>query len=128
MAGRNDNQRIGYRRLVSPSLTPSLICCIFYSTNLMKAKLNNLIHDLIIGRDAPAGPFKNKQITDFFVRARKLMSTVPEAMFIIKEFNKDDVIIRYLYFFSTTLGLSILVTVHSQGDDHRFKTLSCNLI
>lgn len=86
----------------------------------MKSKIKNLIHDLIIGRDAPAGTFKNKQINDFFVRARELMYREPHVCFAINEFESDGKTVRDVFFRSTTLGTIIHITVHSKGDDHEF--------
>lgn len=94
----------------------------------MKAKLKNLIRDLIIGRDAPAGPFKNKQINDFFVRARELMPRAEHTRLTIEESNTDGLTVRELVFYSINLGVTIQVTIHSRGDDHQFPVLNYDFL
>ncbi len=94
----------------------------------MKAKLNNLIHDLIIGRDAPPGAFKNKQIADFFNRAHALMSHVPHLRFDEDEHSEDGKIIRSVFFNSISIPAIIRVVIHSKGDDHQFVTLDYDFL
>lgn len=94
----------------------------------MKSKIKNLIYDLIIGRDAPLGDFKNRQIDDFFIRARQLMSHEPYSRFDLDESTDDQKTIRNLIFSSITLGIVIHITIHSQCDDHEFKVFNYDFL